>query len=416
MGKYGGPERGPGVIKDPLDPKDSANQGVLFRELFVGFYHGLGLEDDFKDTYNPSEYRFNWRGPEAAIQRYKGGKKSGKRLSGEGTFVWEPKATNIANIENTPMTGESQFTDFNRMLSGVKDGGPIVHGGAAPFKRRAQAAHWVPGYQENDEWGEQIKKEMLPNVTWDNAKYGGFSLNLGRFGAGRGNDQTEYDTAKRYVWKWIANPKSGWGGGRVPISDAMGIMEDYTRMIRKAGLMKIQPQANVMLQRLLQGVSNTMSSESNKLVVQKKADVDSGSAEELALRLWPYIKDRLDTNMNINKILIEGTEDYYAAVQGGNDILGKTRPPAAHLRTDQGFDIVRDMRVWEELQEAIMNSTVVGLQNDLLKNNVEVTEQVNRILGRYKGSSPSIGRGSMLNVDWHEKLLLNGWITRLLHK
>ena len=377
-GPYGGPARGRGVIQPPITTRDATSQGMLVRELLVGFYHGIGLEDDYTDQLDQSEYRFRWA--QAGAQQ------------GAGTFVWEPDASNIADIEGVGITGEGQFGSFNRMLAG----GRTTGGGAAPGKGRAGAAHWAPEFDGGDDWSEQVKKDMLPTVAWNDAEYKGEFLNLGSMGEVRGSDRDSFDTAKRYVWKWIANKKSGWGGGRVPTRDALGIFEDYTRLIRTAGLGKIQPQANEMMQRLLQNVSNNFAYGTNRLVIQQRPSTGAGSVEEMALRLWPYIRGNLDTNMTMNEILIEGTSQYEAARRAGTDI-GRRQPM---VKGAEGFDLTREMAVWDDIDQAIVNSAAIGFQQGL-QDNVETTEQVNRVLSRYRGHAIKTG-GRMIDIDWND--------------
>ena len=378
MGKYGGPSAGRGVIRDPVTTREATAQGMLVRELLVGFYHGIGLEDTYSDKLNQSEYRFRWS--QAGAQ------------TGAGTFFWEPSADNIADIEAESITGEGNFGAFNRMLAG----GRTTGGGAAPGKGRAGAAHWSPEFDGSDDWSEQVKKDILPTVAWNDAEYRGEFLNLGPMGTVRKNDGDSFTSAKRYTWRWIANKKSGWGGGRVPTRDALGLFEDYTRLIRTAGLGKIQPQANLMMQNLLQSISNNFTTGVNKLVVQSRPSTGAGSVEEMGLRLWPYIRDNLDTNMSMQQILLTGTADYEAARRAGTDI-GRRQPM---VKGAEGFDLTRDMAVWNDIDQAILNSASVGFSQGL-QDNVETTEQVNRVLGRYRHHAIKTG-GTKVDVDWDD--------------
>ena len=51
------------IIQPVLPTAVAKQQGILVRDLLVGFYHGLGLEDYYHGGLDESEYYLKWSGP-----------------------------------------------------------------------------------------------------------------------------------------------------------------------------------------------------------------------------------------------------------------------------------------------------------------------------------------------------------------
>ena len=346
-----------------------AAQAKLLRYLIVGFYHGIGRSDMMSDGPSASEYRFGWKGPQVG-------------RNPQGNFVWEPKASNIAKV--TPvetMAYNDLWAEFNTKIGGEKGGGATLHRG------EHLAAHWKPEYEQGNDWGEEVKKQMLPQVAWNEAEWGGENLSLGDFGQDK-NDQKPEDAAKRYVWKWI---RSKWNTNAPPRGDALGIFVDYMHRIRQEGSLEFKAQAGIMLNMIMKDyMGRMMSTGGSKEAFQQVSAVTqepptgrrdrnirtagAGSGEELALRLWPFIKPILQADMSGNKDMTTVLDEASAAFRAAGE-PSRINPPGG-----EGFDIDDTMAIWKHLEDEF--ASVAGFK---LRAKIEVTEQVNRIASRYKG-------------------------------
>jgi len=314
---------------------------LLTRNLSVGFFHALGGREEFTKSYRESDYKTK------AHNLFDGG---------GGTASWLPRSikgpSKMVAQGIQGLGGADDEVDRNLNLGG--------------------AANW------SDSLGaEDIKKDILPTVAWHSrGNLSELHKTPGTLGFGTSNPAQR---AKSYVWKQLNkttqgvkfNAESGffeqkqegagWGANEVPRRDSWGFSGDYLKLIRKKGKFQDNAQAGSLLSSFIGGATDDVAEQ----VVF--GDFTTDSAEEAALRLWPYIKDSVPTSGPL-----AGTLSAEDLQRGVNELLRT----GGEGRTTT-YDIQHSMAIWDDINESLQRA---GVDSSFeLKHWVEVTQQEQRI-------------------------------------
>ena len=332
------------VIEGTKLVKSAYPDNIVRRNLSVGFLHALGGKDNSYGAYDPSEYRMS------AYGLY--GERSG------GTISWQPDG-----IFGPPI-------DYARGLGIGGEGRDLNLGTAANYNDSIS--------------GEDVKKEILPTVSWHRR------TNLGSLFKG-GPGQLGFDTnnpeqrAKSYVWKQMNNKKGGgWGPNDPPQVESFGYSSDYLKLIREKGRYSDNAEASKLMSSFIQ--ASTMGTAQAVAFGEFKTD----SAEEAALRLWPYIKDyvSMQDRFEDGELVKAGEVTANELQTAVNELLatgGEKRMTT--------YDIQPSMSIRDELEDRLREE---GLDPEFeIQQYIEVTQQAQRIS---KGVQKNLDLSSAENV------------------
>jgi len=306
---------------------------LLQRSLSVGFFHALGARDSSYGGYSESDYKF------LSHSLYEGG---------GGTASWQP----------TDIRGPSvaRATEIGLGEGGSRD------------LRLGAAANWSDSLG-----GEDIKKEILPTVAWHKrANLSQLFKSPGQLGWDTSNVEKR---AKSYVWKQMnkavgEKENVGWGSNDPPEAESYGFSSNYVNLIREKSKFTDKAQAADLLASFIRSATD------NTAGVVAFGDVSVDSAEEAALRLWPYVKDSVATEdiMDENGTIIQIAGEVSRAdlQRGVNEMLD-----TAGERRMTTYDIQSSMAAWDEIESSLRQAGVSSAFE--LKPYVEVTKQEQRI-------------------------------------
>ena len=294
-----------------LQPND---KGYPIRTLAVGFQHTLGDEDG-----STRVAPYHWS-------------QNNERKS----WSWAPKSSTVGSLKARSDQGVQTATVGN--VYSQREG-------------------------EDTPSFEMVKKSIMPFVAYTSrGNWNRLSIK------GRNPDGKNLETqARNIVWKKLNGGGGGkWanigGEGGAPQEEAFGVMSDFLGRMREETRMKSDYLVGKLLISMMKD-ANVKIKDKNFKIGQK---IDAQSAQEVALRLWPYVKEHMSKRGLDIRAFEKGMETF-----SERDPLRQTK-----------FDIEKDMAIWKELKSMFKDrgNSIIGDSFDL-QDYVEVTQQVNRVIG-----------------------------------